>query len=86
MRQTLRRERRSELALEGLRWFDIKRWKIGKEALNGRVHGARFADNNSYISLDNYQFNESRDYLWSVPQTQMDIDSNLKPNNPGWSN
>lgn len=86
MRQILRRERRSELALEGLRWFDIKRWKIGKEALNGRVHGAKFADNNTYISLDNYQFNESRDYLWSVPQTQMDIDSNLKPNNPGWSN
>lgn len=87
MRQTLRVERRSELALEGLRWFDIKRWKAGKEYLNGYVHGARFAnDNTAYIQLDNYSFNENRDYLWSIPQAQMDINSNLKPNNPGWSN
>lgn len=86
MRQALRSERRSELALEGLRWYDIKRWKAGSQYLNGYVHGARFGANNSYITLDNYQFNENRDYLWSVPQAQMDINANLKPNNPGWSN
>lgn len=86
MRQVLRRERRSELALEGLRWFDIKRWKAGTTYLNGYVRGARFAANNSYIKLDNYKFQESKDYLWSVPQSQMDINPNLKPNNPGYSN
>lgn len=86
MRQILRRERRSELALEGLRWFDIKRWKAGSEYLNGYVYGARFADNNSFIRLDNYKFQETKDYLWSVPQSQMDINPNLKPNNPGYSN
>lgn len=86
MRQTLRAERRSELAMEGLRWFDIKRWKAGTQYLNGYVYGARFGNNNSYIRLDNYRFNETRDYLWSIPQSQMDINKNLKPNNPGWSN
>lgn len=86
MRQTLRRERRSELALEGLRWFDIKRWKAGTEYLNGYVYGARFAEGNNYIRLDNYKFDESKDYLWSVPQSQMDINPNLKPNNPGYAN
>lgn len=86
MRQTLRQERRSELALEGLRWWDIKRWKAGTEYLSGYVYGARFGANNSYIRLDNYKFQESKDYLWSVPQSQMDINPNLKPNNPGYSN
>ena len=86
MRTTLRNERRSELAMEGLRWYDIKRWKAGSEYLNGYVYGAPFEANNANIRLDNYKFDENRDYLWSVPQKQMDIDANLKPNNPGWSN
>lgn len=86
MRQTLRVERRSELALEGLRWYDIKRWKAGKEYLNGRMYGAPFGNNGSNLQLDNYKFDETRDYLWSVPQSQMDLNPNLKPNNAGWSN
>ena len=86
MRYTLRNERRSELALEGLRWYDIKRWKAGAEYLDGYVYGAPFAANDANIRLDKYKFDENRDYLWSVPQKQMDIDGNLRPNNPGWSN
>ena len=31
MRTRIRHERRVELALEGKRWFDIQRWKIGEE-------------------------------------------------------
>lgn len=87
MRQIIRRERRSELALEGLRWFDIKRWKAGAEYLNGFVYGAKFAnDNRDYIRLDNRKFNEARDYLWAVPQSQIDLNANLRPNNPGYAN
>ena len=86
MRDIIRRERRCELALEGLRWFDIKRWRIGKQCLDGYVLGARFINNNTEnIRLDKYVFDENRDYLWSVPQTQMDINPNLMPNNPGYS-
>lgn len=86
MRQIIRRERRCELALEGLRWYDIKRWKAGTTYLNGYVYGAKFSENGSYIRLDNRKFIESRDYLWSVPQSQMDINPNLKPNNSGYAN
>ena len=86
MRKLLRVERRSELALEGLRWYDIKRWKAGSEYLNGMVYGARFAPDNHNIQLDVYKFVESRDYLWSIPQSQMDINKNLKPNNLGYAN
>lgn len=40
MRQLVRRERTVELALEGFRWFDIRRWKIAELVMPGRVYGA----------------------------------------------
>lgn len=84
IRTIIRNERRSELAIEGLRWYDIKRWKAGKQFLNGYVYGATF--NNSTIRLDYRQFDENRDYLWAVPQSQIDLNPNLGPNNPGYAN
>lgn len=84
MRQVIRNERRVELALEGLRWWDIKRWKAGKEYLDGYCYGATF--NGNRITLDNRSFDEIRDYLWAVPQSQTNINRNLLPNNPGYSN
>lgn len=87
MRTLIRNERRSELALEGLRYFDIVRWKAGAQYLNGYVYGARFVNNNTEdIRLDNRKFDESRDYLWSVPRSQMDLNNNLQPNNAGYAN
>ncbi|WP_270090130.1 RagB/SusD family nutrient uptake outer membrane protein [Sphingobacterium sp. SYP-B4668] len=83
----IRNERRSELALEGLRYFDIMRWKAGKTYLEGTVYGAKFANGNSdYIRLDNRRFDENRDYLWAVPSAQVDLNKNLLPNNPGYAN
>lgn len=85
MRQIIRNERRVELAMEGLRWWDIKRWKAGKEYLNGKIYSAQFPDRNA-ILLDTYNFDETRDYLWAVPQSQINLNKNLTPNNPGYSN
>ena len=85
--QLIRNERRIELALEGLRYYDIIRWKEGKTYLDGTIYGAKFADGNSaYIRLDTRRFDENRDYLWSLPQSQMDLNKNLLPNNPGHAN
>ncbi|HWV74845.1 MAG TPA: RagB/SusD family nutrient uptake outer membrane protein [Pseudosphingobacterium sp.] len=87
MQSLIRNERRSELALEGLRYYDIVRWKAGAEYLDGYVYGAKFLNNNTeYIRLDNRRFNEDRDYLWSVPRAQLDLNGNLAPNNPGYAN
>ena len=80
LRQIIRQERRSELALEGLRWYDIKRWKAGSEYLNEPVRGASFIKN---LSI-NMSFDENRDYLWAVPQSQIDLNKNLLPQNPGY--
>lgn len=79
MRQIIRNERRTELAVEGLRYYDIIRWKAGTEYLNTDIKGADFTAY-SY----RYQFNESRDYLWAVPQGQYDLNPGLGQN-PGYT-
>lgn len=86
MRELIHRERRIELAFEGLRYYDIVRWQEGTKYLNGVVYGAKFANNNSsFITLDTRKFNEGKDYLWSVPIEEIVKNPNLKPNNPGYS-
>ncbi len=86
LREIIRRERRVELALEGLRVFDIRRWEIAENVLSGNPHGARYGDpsiDNGYIRLDVRSFNPERDYLWAVPQSQKDLNPNLGQN-PGY--
>ena len=79
----IHRERRCELALEGLRIHDIRRWKTAESVLNVFPHGAKFGDagiDNGYIRLDKRSFNKNRDYLWAVPQSEKDINPNLTQN------
>lgn len=79
----IHRERRCELALEGLRIHDIRRWKTAENVLNVYPHGAKFGDagiDNGYIRLDKRSFNKNRDYLWAVPQSEKDINPNLTQN------
>lgn len=84
LRDIIRRERRIELAVEGLRLFDIRRWKTIETLMNGNPHGAKFAANNTqYIQLDQRKFNKERDYLFAIPQSQIDINNNLTQN-PGY--
>lgn len=81
LRETIRRERRTELFLEGTRLFDIRRWGTIETVMNGNPHGARFAANNTqYILLDQRRFNKDRDYLFAIPQSQRDINPNLSQN------
>jgi len=86
LRKIIRNERRSELALEGTRIFDIRRWKTAETVLNTYPHGAKFSESaidNGYIRLDKRSFNPNRDYLFAVPQAQKDLDPNLGQN-PGY--
>lgn len=93
----LHRERRIELFLEGIRWFDIIRWKEGPR-LGAVVKGIkrswayrpeelsnRKVDSyNNIIFDDTRVFSDPKNYLWSLPYEQMERNPNLKPNNPGW--
>ncbi|GAB3298220.1 RagB/SusD family nutrient uptake outer membrane protein [Hymenobacter tenuis] len=86
LRAILRRERRTELAMEGLRIFDIRRWRLAETVLNGFVHGIKAGNpgvDNGYLRVDQRTFDPARHYLWPVPQRERDINPNLTQN-PGW--
>jgi starch-binding outer membrane protein, SusD/RagB family len=93
MRQVIRLERRVEFAMEGLRWYDIQRWKIGPQVMAGTVYGTRlgtvdpttgattFTGNN--VVVENRVFDPNKNYLWPIPQSEIDINKNLQQN-PGY--
>jgi len=84
MTAIIRRERRVELAMEGLRTDDIRRWKVANAVMNGYVHGARFSGDpstdNGYIRAQKRAFNPNRDYLWPIPLSEINLDKNLTQN------
>lgn len=47
VRQAVRKERRVELALEGLRYFDVLRWGIAAQELNHTFTGVKLSDDPS---------------------------------------
>jgi starch-binding outer membrane protein, SusD/RagB family len=89
LREVIRRERRSELAFEGLRVFDIRRWQIADQVLNQPVKGIKVSgqfpqDENGYLIVEQRTFQAPKHYLWPIPQSEVDQNNNLNPNNPGW--
>lgn len=95
MRERIRDERRVELAFEGTRFFDIRRWHIAHEVLNlhnGWILGMKLnnpdnyiVDNEGYVRAGIRIFNSEKHYLWPIPQRETELNSNLLPNNPGWN-
>ncbi len=72
MREKIRDERRMELAFEGSRYFDLKRWKIAKQVLNNVKDG-----------MMTYKF-EDKHYLWPLPQTEIDKAGGILVQNPDY--
>lgn len=89
----LRRERRVELAWEGLRLFDLFRWRTAHILLKGRFHGMKICSKEKApgytkvpVNADGYYFceetffRENVDYLWPIPQAERDVNKNLTQN------
>lgn len=90
LREIVRRERLVELALEGHRLFDIRRWRIGETAIPGTIKGMTYEDpqnpgNFETAELSGFvkEFRSDRDYLWPIPFRELDLNSNLSQN-PGY--
>lgn len=77
MREVIRRERRVELAMEGLYYSDVLRWKTAEKENNGAMH------NSDGIEIVKRSFRAERDYLWPVPYNQIILNPNLQQN-PNW--
>lgn len=86
LREMIRNERRTELGMEGLRIFDIRRWKIAEDVLNGYAHGAKFgvsSVDNGYLRVNLRTFDPDKHYLWPIPRDERLINPNLSQN-PNW--
>jgi hypothetical protein len=92
-RAELQDERWRELAFEDHRFWDIRRWKIGAETQRDIKRLRIQLDptdprGRTYI----YSVEEQKDariwddkmYLYPIPQSEIDKNPNLRPNNPGW--
>src|SRR5690606_27535890 len=87
LRDEIRNERRVELAMEGLRIFDIRRWRIAEEVLNGWAHGAQFdagSPDNGYIRAQSRTFDPGKHYIWPIPRDERLLNNNLSQNS-GWN-
>jgi len=86
LRDVIRNERRVELALEGLRVFDLRRWKTAEIVLAQPFRGAKFDKSSGsydYIQLPAGNFSRNRDYLWAIPRSERLLNPNLTQN-PGY--
>jgi starch-binding outer membrane protein, SusD/RagB family len=82
----VRNERVVELAWEGLRLADIRRWRIAHLVMPGRVQGIDYLEGGlkvTAISDDLRVFNPARDYLFPIPSTERDLNPGLTQN-PGY--
>ena len=96
----IRRERRIELAMEGFRWDDIARWAAADELIVGKrpkgflasqlkfniypvdEHG--FLDPFQNAIPNGYGFVLVRDYLNSIPKSEIALNPENLKQNPGW--
>jgi len=69
--ELLRRERRIELAFEGVRYYDIRRWGIFEEVMNGQVLGAIDPATNMPVNVEVRSAKANRDYIWPIPQKEL---------------
>lgn len=83
--EALRNERRWELAFEGSRWDDLRRWHIAPEALakqnNQKMYnkGAETKMNYDYAT----RYNKTNGFF-RIPKSQIDLSGGMYKQNAGW--
>jgi len=88
MRQIIQQERMIEMAFEGSRYWDIKRWKRAAELFNQAITGWSIYQPTSeeyyrVRTIFNQNFISPRDYLWPIRTYDLTVNRKLVQN-PGW--
>ncbi len=90
LRTLLRKERRNELALEGIRYWDLLRWGVAGQVLKGDFYGAAYPgainlrkkgtamDPASRWFVTSKAFRTGTDEKWPVPQREVNINPKLQ--------
>ena len=73
-------ERRLEFGMEGQRFFDLVRWGMAEQVLNGYLEVERTRKD----FLSNAQFTAGRDEYYPIPQREIDFTGGLYLQNPGY--
>lgn len=87
MRAIIQDERMIEMVFEGIRFWDLRRWKRASEFLNTdikawNIEGETTGTYYNVITVGTYKF-LNRDYLWPLAEEDLIANSNLVQN-PGW--
>ena len=88
VRELIRKERRVELCCEGIRYSDIRRWKLGEQFLNTDEYGMNFqgtsysddaSDSHSFFvrSVVLKRVYQKKQYWFPIHQTEIDKDPTL---------
>jgi len=88
LREIIHQERLIELALEGNRFWDLRRWKEAGPKLNSPIFGwniigETFETYNQKVLLFDQKFNAPRDYFWPISDNSLIVNPNLLQS-PGW--
>ncbi len=92
--ELLRKERMIELAGEGFRYWDLRRWRLAEDVINGKVaHGVKITKDKSTGKLTYEQVSVDADrtrvffekyYAFSIPISERSNNRKFGENNPGW--
>ncbi len=88
LRDIIRRERGIEMAFEGSRFWDVRRWKTAPQVLSEPIYGwdilqSTYADYNRRVLLYTPRFVGPRDYFWPIKEYDLQVNPNLVQNS-GW--
>tara|TARA_R110002050_G_scaffold173352_1_gene305512 strand:+ start:28180 stop:30015 length:1836 start_codon:yes stop_codon:yes gene_type:complete len=87
MREAIHKERKVELAFENVRYFDIRRWKVAQDILNGEIHGLDIntTDESEFYNVVPFETRvfTNKHYLWPIPQDEINTNTDLIQNT-GW--
>ncbi len=87
LRQIIKQERMIELAFEGKRFWDLRRWKDAHIQLNSPVKGwDRMQTDAEYYYKPVLLYNQSfqiKDYFWPVKESEIQKNRNIMQS-PGW--
>jgi len=94
LRKIIQQERLIEMAFEGNRFWDLRRWLLAKDVLNKPIKGWNVLGESNTgeaevfyqlktLNLDKFSRFEEKDYLWPISKNEI-INISTLIQNPGW--